>query len=235
MTLKNFFTRALMVATAILLTACGSRIDNLMETAKYAVGGDGDVSLSQQQISDYPYAAMYANLADKPRALLALGYNDNGHYSWLSGSAEAFVTYQGRIVATEGLPSNILFTSQVHDDPLGCWQQQRANCVTQWSRYIDLTTSYSRHQQTLTETQRLTVNSSFEQQAEEAIELPDGQTINAIHLVEHGMVAETKQSFTNHFWLEPETRRVIKSQQWLGHQLGYLSLLEVKPYSADIQ
>ena len=210
---------------ALTLVSCGGRIDRLAETARYALVNQPDVKLSPDEIDNYQYAAYYLHFEDSPRVLLALGYVQEPVRYWYSGAKESFGTRYGRIIKTSKLEANLVYTSNLSNDPLACIITSEDVCETVWQYYTDIELEHgiARHQ----------LKAKFRKVGNESIILPNGNTI----LVEHWEESFSSKKYEgiNHFWIAVESRRVIKSSQQLPPDLGRIEIMEVKPYTADLK
>lgn len=211
------------------LSGCSARVSNWLELAETAFSSPDDVSLTPAEISDYPYAAQYIRVDGEARALIGLNFDDNGQLKWISGGQEIIVTQAGRIIETVDLKNGPRFTTNLEADPLLCWreklQQQQTShtCPATWQREVEF------GDVGLQSNHRVEITSTFNAIGEEVVDMPNGTTQHAIKLT------ETSDNFNNTFWLEVETGRVIKSEQWLSAAIGSAQLQEVKPYSGDLK
>lgn len=214
----------------VLLSACGSRIDSMQETIEYAVFGPPDINLTAQQIADYNYPLQYLRVGDGPQIVLGLAFDDKRRYKWLSGQSEILVTYNGRAIQTQGLATDLTDTGNLDADPLGCLLSAAAvsQCPRDWQTTVTVGEGLRASTVNLT--------TSFEYVDKAAVTLGNGDEVNTEHWVETVRVrADDAMQWRNHFWIEPKTRRVVKSEQTLHPQWPVMQLTEIKPYSGDIK
>lgn len=102
----------------LLLQACTQTQQGLVDTAKLAVMGPDDVTVSDEQIESLPYASMYLRIDKGQRIFLVLGYDENGQQKWVTQDRAMLVTQKGRLVKTLGLSDNLLEVNNLPQDPL---------------------------------------------------------------------------------------------------------------------
>lgn len=223
--LKHIALAAVIIATA---SGCSVRIKNYVEMAGKLFESPEDISLSQQEIKDYPYAAQYIRVEGSPRAVMALAFDDNNVLKWRTGGDEVIHTKHGRFVGSVNMNGAISHTSDLDRDPLPCIQQnlqQPHLCPSEWQR----TQWYSSATETHLHDTARTYSSEFRVIGQQQHTHADGTTLTVYE------VEEVSDSFTNTFYLEQKTGRVVKSRQFLAPTIGYASIEEVKPYANDLQ
>ncbi|RUO80277.1 hypothetical protein CWI84_06500 [Idiomarina tyrosinivorans] len=215
----------------LLLSSCGSRYQAMRDMVTYAIDGPPDIVLSKQQLDDLKYAAQYVRLgSEQPQALLGLGYDDGARYQWLSGEHESLQTDYGRVVQTSRLPANIHFTSNLANDPLRCLRGSLTKkCLHQWQRQVISGDAEN--------TQLYTLISDFEWAEQEPLIAPDGSKLQTQKIIENvtQQWPESINQWTNTYWLEVGTHRVVKSEQMAAPNFPNIRLVEAKPYQKDLQ
>lgn len=206
---------------AFLLAGCTAVTDETFETIKYAFSSPQDAHLTEQQIAEFPYTAVYARWEDSARLLVVLGFADGDDLSWITAERETLVTRSGRVVRTIGVDTELLAVSNLAQDPLQC-VLDTDNCILSWERAIDI----ERHQQRYSRI----VTSEFSVQGEENLQLPDGKSYQVTRIEEHGQMGE--QAFVNIFWLEADGH-VVKSRQQIIPERAALELTQVKWVGRD--
>jgi hypothetical protein len=204
---------------ALCLAGCAGAPHDLYETAKIAVMGQPDVELSPQALDAIPYANAYLQVGESPRALVVLAFAEQGELKWASADKYMFVTQDGRLIKTLGLPTNLRSISAATQDPLSSpasltqssfnWQWQ-----AEWDQ--DYRSVHS-------------MQSQFENQGMETIDI-NGQAIALQHVVETVEDQFLDRSYQNHYWREPTTGLVRHSTQQLGVDLPVLEMTILKPY-----
>lgn len=237
---NNWLKFSLVVPLVLIVTGCGTRVDAMAKTAKYAIWGAPDVTLTQQQIEELPYAAQYVTLEGQARAMLVLGFDDSNQLHWLSGQKESLVTQSGRIISMvnvdkphDTIDASIHSTAYLTDDPLHCLTQPtvsgQQNCPRQWQAEISTAPGVSQ--------KRYQIKTTFDLGSSAEVDLPSGHKASAVKLTEKVISQSQGQTwhYTNYYWLEDSTRRIIKSSQQYIPEFPRAHWLEVKAYSKHLQ
>lgn len=204
---------------ALFLAGCAGAPHDLYETAKIAVMGQPDVALSPKALDAIPYANAYLRVGEAPRAFVVLAFAEQGELKWASADRNMFVTRDGRLIKTLGLPTNLRRISSTTPDPLSS-PASMAQSSFSWQWQAEWDKDYrSIH----------TMHSQFENQGLESIEI-NGQTIALLHVVETVEDQFLGRSYQNHYWREPATGLVRHSTQQLGVDLPILEMTLLKPY-----
>jgi hypothetical protein len=217
-----------------LISGCSVRLQNYKEIVSELFNTPEDVTLSHQEIEEFPYAGSYIKVQERPRAFMALAFDDNGVLKWRTGGEEIIHTKHGRIVATNNMSGAITNTSNLSNDPLKCFRlavinkQDLLNCPTTWQRDIWVTSATPEH----IEDQAYTYTSTFRVGATEQITLANGKTHTAIKIEEQSeSVSQT--SITNSFYIDTDTGRIVKSNQLIAPPSIFAEIEEVKPYTLE--
>lgn len=222
---KQSFALITAALVSALISGCGTRIDAIQDTATYALFGRPDLTLTAEQIDERRFPLQYVTLGQQPRVALGLAFNDKGLYKWLSQSQEVLVTHHGRIVQTQGLKNDLAWVDNLAADPLVCLTEGRSHCQLNWR-----TTAQVGNGLGMAET---TIQSRFEQQGQQTLNLTHTDPMQVIHWRETITTAAGEQ-WVNHYWLEKETRRVVKSEQTISPAFPLTVTEEIKPYSGDL-
>lgn len=219
------FKPTLILIALTLVAGCGTRIDSMTRTIDYALFGEDDVTLSEQQIAELAYPYQYLTLSEQPRIAVALGFDDNGIYKWLSGNQEVLTTVNGRVINVQGLDDSLVYVEKIAQDPLRCLLQKKIDCPLQWQPTAFFGRSYH--------TDDITLQARFSRQQDETFTLPAGNSVMTEHWQETMRV--NNQVWTNHFWISKENRRVVKSEQRWGPDRKVFKLTEVKAYGKELR
>ncbi len=204
---------------ALFLAGCAGAPQDLYETAKIAVMGQPDVELSPQALDAIPYANAYLQVGESPRALVVLAFAEQGELKWASADKNMFVTRDGRLIKTLGLPTNLRHISAATPDPLSS-PASMAQSSFNWQWQAEWDQDYrSIH----------VMHSQFENQGLETIDI-NGQAIALLHVIETVDDQFLGCSYQNHYWREPSTGLVRRSIQQLGVDLPALEMTLLKPY-----
>lgn len=218
------------LAVSVSLASCGTRIDSMQETIKTGILGKPDVVLTPDEIAEQKYPMQYLTLSGQARISVALGFDDKGLYKWLSGSKEVLVTRSGRIVQTQELTINgnekdLEWVSNLKYDPLACMATSQQNCPTNWVAQVQVGNGL--------DAKTIDIHSQFSNKGEEVLQAPDGSQLQTTKWLE--TVTNGDEVWSNWYWLEEDTHRVVKSEQQLSPAFPSIKLEEVKPYSKDLQ
>jgi hypothetical protein len=204
---------------ALCLAGCAGAPHDLYETAKIAVMGQPDVELSPQTLDAIPYANAYLQVGDSPRALVVLAYAEQGELKWASADKNMFVTRDGRLIKTLGLPTNLRRISATTPDPLSS-PASLTQSSSNWQWQAEWDQDYrSIH----------FMRSQFEDQGLETVKI-NGQEVTLQHVTETVEDQFLGRSYQNHYWREPKTGLVRHSTQQLGVDLPVLEMTILKPY-----
>ncbi|WP_217550101.1 YjbF family lipoprotein [Pantoea sp. GbtcB22] len=110
--------RLSLLLLCLLLQACTQTQKGLEQTVMLAVNGPDDVTVTNEQVANLPYASLYARINEGPRIFVVLGYNENGQQKWITQDKAMLVMQHGRLIKTLGLPSNLADVSNLVQDPL---------------------------------------------------------------------------------------------------------------------
>ncbi|WP_338049183.1 YjbF family lipoprotein [Photobacterium sanctipauli] len=229
-----------MCSVALLaLTGCSQKFKDVNDTLSLAFFGDPDVELQSDEITNLPYASIYARVDDGPQAFMVLALAESKpslssnqssqqnntpeklQLKWLSSDGGMLVTEHGRLVKTLNLPvGNLVNIASQQVDPLQAGLHL-PNSPKTWQRIIDWQPGYHFG---------YTLTSTFDQQGTEII-MVNQQPVEAMHFKEAVYVEELDMSYNNQFWIEPTTGKVLKSQQKLAPGLPYIDITLLKPFS----
>jgi len=221
-----------------LISGCSVRLQNYKEIVTEIFSSPEDVTLSQQEIEEFPYAGSYIKVDERPRAFMALAFDDNGVLKWRTGGEEIIHTKHGRIIATNNMSGAIALTSNLNNDPLQCFRiaitndinNQIDNCLTAWQREVWVTSATPDK----IEDQAYTYNSTFSVGAQEQITLATGATHTAIKIEEQASISSSDdESITNTFYISIDNGRIVKSHQLIAPPSIFADIEEVKPYTLE--
>lgn len=220
---------ALSVLTTTLLSGCSVRMKNLADAAEEAIFGAPDITLSEAEIEQLPYAASYFKTNSSGQIVAVLDRATELQRVHRTAGEEAFTTRYGRVIASAGIPGMPLYTANWEADPLACWVEQTAetstnDCATSWQRVVELGNYGSNA------LQQVQVSSTFEVTAQEPYRHPDGTELMITKIREQGTYGET--SFSNEFYAV--NGRVVFAKHYLSKDLGYGILQEIKPFNGDL-
>lgn len=215
----------------ISLGGCSVRLQNYVEITSELFKSPEDVTLSQQEINEFPYAGSYIQVTERPRAFMALAFDDNGVLKWRTGGDEIIHTKHGRIIATNNMSGAITLTSNLENDPLACMRKAITHnapiesCPSSWQRDVWVTTATPEH----INDSLYHYESTFTQEEAQPLTLSTGVRFEKVIKVE-----ETSEQFTNTFYIDTNSGRVVSSQQLIAPPNVYATVEEVKPYTNEV-
>lgn len=104
---RNFL--GLVTASAVLGGCANSVAGRTLATAFETSFGDAS-SFDPDYPDKLPYASMAVSIRNSRKALLVLAKVDQGELHWMSADRGVFVTRNGRLVRTVGMPENLVGT-----------------------------------------------------------------------------------------------------------------------------
>jgi hypothetical protein len=240
---RSLYIQVIILALiSTLMSGCSVRLQNYKEIVTELFNTPEDVTLSPQEIEEFPYAGSYIKVTERPRAFMALAFDDNGVLKWRTGGEEIIHTKHGRIVATNNMSGAIALTSNLNNDPLQCFRiaistastndinNQIDNCPTAWQREVWVTSATPDK----IEDQAYTYNSTFSVGAQEQITLATGATHTAIKIEEQASISSSDdESVTNTFYISIDNGRIVKSHQLIAPPSIFADIEEVKPYTLE--
>lgn len=202
----------------LLLQACTTTQQGLVDTAKLAVMGPDDVTVSDEEIASLPYASMYLRINDGQRIFLVLGYAENGQQKWITQDRAMLVTQNGRLVKTLGLSDNLLEVINLAQDPLAHPLQLRDDAG--WTRIMSWTENGQLRSATLT--------SRFSRGRDEVLKL-GGHEIACRVWHETITSAANGAEWQNTFWIDALSGEIRQSAQRVGADTLPVEITILKP------
>ncbi|WP_297481069.1 YjbF family lipoprotein [uncultured Photobacterium sp.] len=226
----------LLSATTLLLSGCSQKITSVNDTIRLAVQGTADVHKSAYDIAQLPYASTYIRINNQSQLfmVLALAESASGdtitqaspqtsppQLKWLASDNGMLVTQSGRIIKTVNLSEgNLLATHSDAPDPLALGLHL-ATTPKKWQRTIDWQPGYHSGYQldsvfVFDHTEVLTIN---------------GKSVPILRFNENVSVKQLDKHYSNTFWVEQQTGKVVKSLQYIAPSLPIVEMTILKPFS----
>ena len=198
--------RAFLLFWLFALTGCTQLGQATLATLGDAVSSRSNTPLpTANEIDATPFAKLWLEVPGLGSAMMLLGRTVDNQRFWATSSQQVLVENHGLVVRSSGLPNNLTashwegfnpFAHGLHRLP----ENTRATRIVDWMpgyhAGVRLHAQYSRPQST-------------------AIEI-GGATTRVLH-VQETLVAEAPAKFraTNLFWVDPESGKVLRSEQQL--------------------
>lgn len=198
----SFFKIAAGVLLALLLVSCSSTNRAYYNTIKLALQANQSQPVTLKQVTQSQADLLQVNIGDRPQALLALGYIENGLNKWVSADQAIIKIHDGVIVATEGFEQDLLHTSNLKNNPLSDTSMVRFS----WQRQVDIeTVGYG-----------LTVDGEWRAQQQETLTIL-GHTFTTQKISETVSFPKTSPyleahtQWQNTYWLNQENGELLKA------------------------
>ena len=105
-----YMTKSFTIALSVLLLSSSCSYisySNALPFIKSATIGNDGIELTNEFIARQPYSFIRVDLGKGANIIMVLLESENNFYTWMSETGEKLVTYNGKVVTTSGLPSNI--------------------------------------------------------------------------------------------------------------------------------
>ncbi|MDD1782463.1 YjbF family lipoprotein [Enterovibrio sp. ZSDZ35] len=242
--IPSVFKSSATILAALVLAGCSQKFQTVQDTFSLALFGPEALEIDPSYVENLPYASMYVKNENGGTALMVLGYADplvitnntavtatvaetamassKGYrLKWLSANQEMLITEFGRIVKTVNFgDGNITDSYSMHADPIALGLLKPTTPKT-WTRTLDWQPGNHIG---------YTLTSTFEFIGEALIVVND-KPVPALSYIEQVNAPELDMTFTNTFWLEPVTGRVIASEQIPAPGFPRYELTELKRFS----
>ncbi|WP_413522607.1 YjbF family lipoprotein [Photobacterium phosphoreum] len=225
----------LISATALFVSGCSQKINSINDTVRVAVQGTADIHKSANTIAALPYASTYVRIDNQSQLfmVLALAESATGEtvttpssktspplLKWLASDHGMLVTQSGRIVKTVNLAAgNLSTTTSKTVDPLTLGLHL-ATTPTTWQRHIDWQPGYHNGYQ---------LDSQFVFDQPEVLTI-NGKSVPVLRFSENVTVKQLERHYSNTFWIEQRTGKVVKSQQYIAPDLPSVEMTILKPF-----
>ncbi|OBU32382.1 YjbF family lipoprotein [Photobacterium phosphoreum] len=225
----------LISATALFVSGCSQKITSINDTVRIAVQGTADIHKSANTIAALPYASTYVRIDNQSQLfmVLALAESATGEtvttpssktspplLKWLASDHGMLVTQSGRIVKTVNLAAgNLSITTSKTVDPLTLGLHL-ATTPTTWQRHIDWQPGYHNGYQ---------LDSQFVFDQPEVLTI-NGKSVPVLRFSENVTIKQLDRHYSNTFWIEQRTGKVVKSQQYIAPDLPSVEMTILKPF-----
>jgi hypothetical protein len=206
-------TTLLSFILVLFLSACSNTQQAYKQNILLMLASNQDASLSNETVLTSPLDLIYIKNGDRPASTMGLAFIENGLYKWLSRDNVMIITANGRLYRTIGLANNLLYTSNVKQDPL--LQVSSTNNVANtnnsdgaWSRLIDVEIAGQGDFGVLLESESKVVeNVTLVIQGIEFMVFKVQETVSATSVI------QGKYEWENTFWYDAGTKQLLQSSQ----------------------
>lgn len=236
MTYPSISRLLLLSVTALVLSGCSQKITNLNDTVRLAVQGTADIHKSAYDIAKLPYASTYVRINNQSQLFMVLALAESAagetftrHHpattppqlKWLANDNGMLVTQSGRIIKTVNLiGGNLLATHSNSPDPLALGLHLATTPKT-WRRSIDWQPGYHAGYQ---------LDSVFVFDHSEVLTI-NGKSVPVLRFNENVSVKQLNNHYSNTFWVEQHTGKVVKSLQYIAPSLPNVEITILKPFN----
>lgn len=204
----------LSAAAAVLLSGCTSVASTSYETLRLAITGPESV-ITADYVNSLDRPALSARLKQS-EALLILASRNEGIDEW-HGRSQALVTHNGRLTQTAGLPDEAdIIAPLAPSDPF----LQDLRSVTEDTEVTRLVDFPGRYLTGVAQTAR------YRKGPLEILDIM-GEQRSLQRMDEMISMPAISFSATNHYWLDPDTGKVLASAQHLAPGLPAVHLVEL--------
>lgn len=131
--MKIIYSLLIVGLTSLLVAGCSNTTRSYLQTIKLALE-DRSVSYTIDEIAASKADLIQIKAGERDTASLALAYIEGDKYRWVSGDKVVFTMHHGVIVQTEGLSSDLHYTSNLLNNPLA-----GSNTLAyEWLRKVDI-------------------------------------------------------------------------------------------------
>lgn len=167
------------------------------------VGGE-EIELSEEYISQQPYSFIRVDLGKGANIIMVLQKIENGLYTWISQHQEKLVTYNGKIIKTEGLAHNIDILNHLQ------------------FKYFSNSNNYTGEYNTFLNNPKAFIEQEF------SISLV--KESNTLLFEEKIFIKSLNRSYSNFYWLDRKTGQPIRSKQDIHPNLPTIRLDYIYKY-----
>ncbi|MCK6263189.1 YjbF family lipoprotein [Vibrio sp. ZSDE26] len=212
------------------LLGCTQNAQDLSDSFSLALFGHNSPTLTQENVNSIPYASKIIEYGDNSKALIVLAWVEAGSndapntLKWLSASNEMVVTQAGRITKTANFPnSNLIALQSEKRDPLARGLHL-STTPHHWSYTISWHPGYHIQYE---------AQSRFKVLGEVEKQLPF-ETKTLLHIEEVVSIPVIEYQSSNHYWLDPESGKVIASEQTIIPNGVTIKLSTGKSYQQEV-
>ena len=101
-----------------MFVGCSGTYQRYQETLKLALAKPKDAFVTLADVKSSNTDLMSVKNGDNPRAIVALAFLEHKQAKWVSSDQVLFTFQSGRLIRTLGLPYNLMYLSNIVNDPL---------------------------------------------------------------------------------------------------------------------
>jgi hypothetical protein len=137
----NVKTFALSALILIFTSACSGTYHAYYQTLRIALSDKSDAKMTLVEVQQSDVDVISVKRGERPTAIMALAYIENGQHKWVSSDKAMFIIDKGRLIRTIGLNKNLLYSTSAVIDPLKSLPHKMmyASQKQEWIRAVDQT------------------------------------------------------------------------------------------------
>lgn len=202
----------------LLLQACTQTQKGLEQTVMLAVNGPDDVTVTDDQVANLPYASLYARINEGPRIFVVLGYDEHAQQKWITQDKAMLVMQHGRLVKTLGLVNNLDDVSNLAQDPLA--DPLHLQNDASWTRIVQW------HEKA--QVRAASATSRF-QRGDDAVLDIAGERVPCRVWIETVRMESLGAEWQNTFWIDNRDGTVLQAHQMLAADAFPVNTTILKP------
>lgn len=203
--------KTLTFSTLILIftSACSGTYHAYYQTLQIAFSEQTNAEMTLAEVQQSEADVISVKRGDRPTAIMALAYIENGQHKWVSNDNAMLIIEKGRISRTLGLNENLLYLSNTELDPLKSLPKAPTHetKLQTWLRIADNTGDEYGYP----------IESTFSQQQHDNVPMLGINTeavlyIETVHYKAPSNYIRLHSSWKNHYWYA-KSGELIKSIQ----------------------
>lgn len=209
------------VFSTLLLSSCSGTYQSYYDTLKLALTAQPDAQLTLQQVAETKHDLLYVKSGERPQAVMALAYREQGQQKWISADNAMLVLENGRIARTLGFEQDLLHTTNLSGDPLKRLLNDMESL--QWLRLTDWRQGeYGYRLQSTFKNEGIKTLTIFDQTLQTTL------VTEQVELLDDTQFLRLNNRWQNFYWFEHNTGQLIKSVQlpapfWQPLEITYIS------------
>ena len=185
------------------MASCSSTQKAYIKNVNIFLDVKDGIQLTDEDIKTSKADLVYILSGERPGATMALAFIENGEYKWVSRDNVVFVMQNGRMKRTAGLNRDLLYISNLENDPL-----KNGGALTDGSTWV-------RHLDAENDCFGVRLTSDFEITRGSIISIQDEnfRTVKVTELVSFQSNAQDDDHWINTFWYDENSGQLLKSIQ----------------------
>jgi hypothetical protein len=205
----NIKILTLSVLVIIFTTSCSGTYHAYYQTLKLALSEVTDAHMSLTQIQQSTVDVISVKRGERPTAVMALAYLENGQHKWVSNDKAMLIIEKGRIVRTLGFKENLLYLSDTQSDPLKSFPSNIPD--NSWRSLADYTSDQYSYP----------LESTFAPGESDSLHILSLNIdtlffVENVHYLAPANVIHFNTKWQNYYWYDKKSGELIKSIQVLS-------------------